>query len=68
MAEAKSSPDDTVLVGDSAIDLRTGRAAGVRVCLVTYGFGFPPAAAEVSGDDLLVGSPRELVAILGSPG
>jgi phosphoglycolate phosphatase len=62
-----SSPEETVLVGDSAIDLRTARAACVRVCLVTYGFGFPLAAAEMSGERL-AGSPGELAELLRSPG
>ena len=31
---------ETVLVGDSVIDWRTARAAGTRVCLAGYGFGF----------------------------
>ena len=66
MTIAGSSPGDTILVGDSAIDLRTARAARVRVCLVTYGFGFPMAAAELSGDEQLAGTPGELAALLGS--
>jgi phosphoglycolate phosphatase len=67
IAEAKSSAEQTVLVGDSAIDLRTARAAGVRLCLVKYGFGFPLAAAEMSGGELVVDTPGQLVAVLGSP-
>ena len=66
MTIAGSSPGDTILVGDSAIDLRPARAARVRVCLVTYGFGFPMAAAELSGDEQLAGTPGELAALLGS--
>ena len=31
---------DTVLVGDSPIDLQTARNAGTQVLLVSYGFGF----------------------------
>ena len=61
IVEAKSSAEQTVLVGDSAIDLRTARAAGVRMCLVTYGFGFQLAAAEMSGDELVVETPSALV-------
>jgi phosphoglycolate phosphatase len=67
MTIAGSSPEETILVGDSAIDLRTARAARVRVCLVTYGFGFPMAAAELSRDEQLAGTPGELAALLGSP-
>jgi phosphoglycolate phosphatase len=59
-----ASAADTVLVGDSAIDARTARAAAVRLCLVKYGFGFPLAAQELRGDELLAGSPAELPALL----
>ena len=52
----------TMMVGDSAIDLRTARAAGARCCLVRYGFGFPTAALEADGSELIVDSPRQLVA------
>ena len=33
-------PAETLLVGDSVVDWRTARAAGTRVCLAGYGFGF----------------------------
>ena len=51
---------DTVLVGDSAIDLRTARAAGVRICLVRYGFGFPLAEREATGGELIAGSASDV--------
>jgi len=60
IALAHVPAEETVLVGDSAIDLRTARAAGVPICLVTYGFGFPLAVPELSGEERLVGSPGEL--------
>lgn len=50
----------TTLVGDSAIDLRTARAAGVRICLVRYGFGFPLALNEMAGDELIADSPADV--------
>jgi phosphoglycolate phosphatase-like HAD superfamily hydrolase len=40
MEAAGSGPDQTLLVGDSVIDLETARRAGARCCIVTYGFGF----------------------------
>jgi phosphoglycolate phosphatase len=38
MAEAMATPRTTVMVGDSAIDVQTGRAAGARTVGVRYGF------------------------------
>jgi phosphoglycolate phosphatase len=64
MSAAGVAPAETIMVGDSAIDLRTARAAGVRCCLVRYGFGFPTAAGDLRGDELLVDRPSELRAIL----
>jgi phosphoglycolate phosphatase len=66
IAAAHASKEETVLVGDSAIDLRTARAASVRICLVKYGFGFPLAATELSGEEKLAASPGELAALVGS--
>ncbi len=42
MASAGAIAGDTLLIGDSAIDLETARRAGVQCCLVSYGFGFRP--------------------------
>jgi phosphoglycolate phosphatase-like HAD superfamily hydrolase len=52
------------LIGDSVIDLRTARAAGVPVCLVRYGFGFASTADERIGDELIASSPSELPGLL----
>jgi len=41
MTRAGATPERTLLVGDSAIDRDTARRAGVRCCLVSYGFGRP---------------------------
>ena len=60
---ADATPDSTIMVGDSAIDLRTARAAGTRVCLVRYGFGFRTAAGHLAGDELLIDRPAQLVDI-----
>jgi phosphoglycolate phosphatase len=59
-------PEDTVMVGDSAIDLRTARAAGTRVCLARYGFGFldvPPG--ELDGSERLIDTPMDLLEMIG---
>src|SRR5580704_2387407 len=38
MQEANTRPDETLIVGDSSIDVLTGRNAGLWTCGVTYGF------------------------------
>jgi phosphoglycolate phosphatase len=65
MTAAESTPDDTLLVGDSIIDVRTARNARVPICIARYGFGFfdlPPA--ELTGDELIVDRPAELLPVL----
>jgi phosphoglycolate phosphatase len=64
IAHAGATPASTVMVGDSAIDLRTARAAGTRVCLVRYGFGFPTAATELTGDEVLIDEATQLPGLL----
>jgi phosphoglycolate phosphatase len=51
MIAANATPDDTLLVGDSAIDLETARRAGARCCLVSYGFGFRNQLREQPAPD-----------------
>ena len=58
-------PAAAVLVGDSAIDVRTGRAAGVRTVGVTY--GLDPASLKDAPPDLLIGDLRELAPRLAPP-
>jgi phosphoglycolate phosphatase len=64
-AEAGVSPSEAVLVGDSLIDWRTARAAGTRICLAGYGFGFEGFPTNVlSEDDRVVAVPAELLHVL----
>jgi phosphoglycolate phosphatase len=53
-----TAPADTLMVGDSPIDLETGRRAGTRVCLLRYGFGF--RSVELRPGECAIGSPGEL--------
>ncbi len=66
MARAGAGPGDTVMVGDSIMDLEAGRAAGVRVCLAKYGFGFEriPAAA-IRPEDGVIETPMALADWIG---
>lgn len=62
MQELRASPAETVMVGDSANDVVTGRAAAVRTVGVRY--GFDRAGVEAQQPEFLVGDLRELVALL----
>jgi phosphoglycolate phosphatase len=54
----------TLMVGDSAIDWRTARAAGTRVCLARYGFGFESVPVDqLAADEQVIAAPRELLAL-----
>ncbi len=55
---------DALMVGDSPIDLHTARAAGTRICLVRYGFGFRFGPDAFRGDECFADSPAEILAAL----
>jgi phosphoglycolate phosphatase len=46
LAEAGAPRENALMVGDSAVDVRTARNAGIAVCGVTYGFQPETLAAE----------------------
>lgn len=60
MEECGVGKGGTVMVGDSAVDVKTARNAGVMACGVSY--GFQPETLQVEPPDLLVGDLRELAA------
>jgi phosphoglycolate phosphatase len=60
-------PADTLVVGDSAVDLATARNAGTRICLARYGFGYRFTGKVFSGDETFIDSPSELVPLLQLP-
>lgn len=57
LEEHEARPDEAVIVGDSHVDIRTGRNASVHTIGVTYGFA--PHTLEDEPPDVLVDSPRD---------
>jgi phosphoglycolate phosphatase len=56
---------NTLLVGDSMVDWQTARAAGCRVCLAAYGFGFQAfSAADLTPDERVIEAPADLLTLL----
>jgi len=62
MQEAGATPDSTLIIGDSSVDVLTGRNAGTWTCGVTYGFA--PQTLQTPTPDLLVDSLAELAEAL----
>jgi phosphoglycolate phosphatase len=58
LRDTKARPEETLMVGDSSVDVITGRNAGLWTCGVTYGFA--PHTLSVASPDVVVDSPREL--------
>jgi phosphoglycolate phosphatase len=58
-----TTADQTLMIGDSSVDILTGRNAGLWTCGVTYGFA-PQSLAEAP-PDVLVDTPQELAELLG---
>lgn len=56
-----ASKEESLLVGDSPVDIATGRAAGVPVCAVSWGFG---ERASLLPADFLCDTPGELATLL----
>ena len=58
-------PAAALMVGDSIVDWRTARAAGTRVCLAGYGFGFEEfPVGELAPDERVIDSPAALLPLL----
>lgn len=62
MQEAGVGPEETVIVGDSDIDVLTGRNAGLWTLGVQYGFA--PHTLEAAPPDVLVTRPEDMVRAL----
>jgi len=66
ISEAGVTAEETVMVGDSQVDVLTARNAGMWSIGVTYGFA--PRTLEQVVPDVLVDTPAELATTLSVPG
>jgi phosphoglycolate phosphatase len=58
VSEASASRDRTVMVGDSAVDIRTARNARVQACGVSW--GFQPETFAIAPPDFVIDDLRSL--------
>ncbi len=59
--EADVPAERTLMIGDSAVDVATGRNAGIATCGVLWGFSGP--FVRESGADVLIATPAELLPV-----
>ncbi|MBZ5613311.1 MAG: HAD-IA family hydrolase [Acidobacteriia bacterium] len=62
LQEVGVAADEALIIGDSSVDVLTGRNAGLWTCGVTYGFA--PHTLEAVAPDVVVETPRELGELL----
>ena len=58
LQETGMAADEALMIGDSSVDVLTGRNAGLWTCGATYGFA--PQSLEDVPPDVLIESPQEL--------
>jgi len=64
LEEAGAAAEETVIVGDSDIDVLTARNSGIYSVGVTYGLA--PHTLQDAPPDVLIDHPRELADVLGN--
>ena len=64
MTMAGTAPEQTLMIGDSMVDVETARRAGTRLCVAYYGFGEVPREVGFTPGAVSVTDPRELAACL----
>ena len=63
LKETGAKPEESVMIGDSSIDVVTGRNAKLWTCGVTYGFA--PHSLKDAPPDVVVDTPQELGQLFG---
>ncbi len=63
LSDTGGSRDSTWMVGDSSVDVKTGRNAGVRTCGVTYGYA--PESFQSDPPDRVIDTFSEILDLVG---
>jgi HAD superfamily hydrolase (TIGR01509 family) len=65
LAALRCAPQQALMVGDTAADILAGKAAGIKTCAVTYGFG-SLAELQQCQPDYLIDTFSDLVRLVGA--
>jgi HAD superfamily hydrolase (TIGR01509 family) len=66
LAALRCAPQQALMVGDTAADILAGKAAGIKTCAVTYGFG-SLADLHYCQPDYMIDAFSDLVRLVGTP-
>ena len=64
MDKGRVTASDTWLVGDSMVDIETARNAGVRMCVVLYGFGQLRGELVLDGSEFTARTAADIVDVV----
>jgi phosphoglycolate phosphatase len=60
MRTCGAEPHETMMVGDSMVDVDVARRAGTLICVATYGFGAARGDLTLRGDELIAEAPKDI--------
>lgn len=63
MASCGAAPHQTLMVGDSMVDVDVGRQAGTHICVAAYGFGASRGDLALRGDELIAQTAADIQAL-----
>jgi HAD superfamily hydrolase (TIGR01509 family) len=66
LAALRCAPQQALMVGDTAADILAGKAAGLKTCAVTYGFGSPEELQHCQ-PDYVIDTFSDLIRLVKAP-
>lgn len=63
MRACGAEPRDTLMVGDSMVDVEVARNAGTHICVAAYGFGGSRGDLSLRGDELIAHAAADILTL-----
>jgi len=61
---AGASPETTMMVGDSMVDVEVARNVGAHICVAAYGFGATRGDLHLRGDELIARTAGDILGLV----